>query len=127
MSRKSYHTSTVLLTVVQVKPNVGHSEGASGITAIIKSALALEKRTIPPNIHLKNPNPSSAYIVNTGHVLTAMANSLHEVPFQEAGLKVPLEPVPWPDSRCERVSVNSFGIGGTNAHVSDMLKINRIC
>ncbi|KAJ5380904.1 uncharacterized protein N7496_003332 [Penicillium cataractarum] len=80
-----------------VKPNVGHSEGASGITAIIKSALALEKRTIPPNIHFKNPNPS--------------------IPFQDAGLKVPLDPVPWPDSRCERVSVNSFGIGGTNAHV----------
>jgi acyl transferase domain-containing protein len=30
---------------------------------------------------------------------------------------VPNEPVPWPKDRYERVSVNSFGIGGTNAHV----------
>ncbi|KAJ5168896.1 uncharacterized protein N7482_004490 [Penicillium canariense] len=80
-----------------VKPNVGHSEGASGLTSIIKSALALEKRIIPPNVHFSSPNPN--------------------IPFQEAGLKVPLEPTPWPEDRCERVSVNSFGIGGTNAHV----------
>ncbi|KAJ5748316.1 ketoacyl-synt-domain-containing protein [Penicillium nucicola] len=40
-----------------VKPNVGHSEGASGITSIIKTVLALEKRIIPPNIFFKSPNP----------------------------------------------------------------------
>ncbi|KAJ5653747.1 hypothetical protein N7490_000750, partial [Penicillium lividum] len=79
-----------------VKPNVGHSEGASGLTSIIKATLALEKRVIPPNAHFNNPNP--------------------DIPFQ-AGLKVPLESTPWPAGRCERVSVNSFGIGGTNAHV----------
>jgi acyl transferase domain-containing protein len=29
---------------------------------------------------------------------------------------VPLEPTPWPANRAERISVNSFGIGGSNAH-----------
>ena len=42
-----------------VKPNVGHSEGCSGITSLIKSVLALEHKTIPPNIKFKNPNPKS--------------------------------------------------------------------
>jgi acyl transferase domain-containing protein len=42
-----------------VKPNVGHSEGASGITSVIKSILALENKTIPPNIKFNNPNPKS--------------------------------------------------------------------
>jgi acyl transferase domain-containing protein len=42
-----------------VKPNLGHSEGASGITSLIKSILALENRTIPPNIKFSNPNPKS--------------------------------------------------------------------
>jgi acyl transferase domain-containing protein len=42
-----------------VKPNVGHSEGCSGITSLIKAVLALENRTIPPNIKFKNPNPKS--------------------------------------------------------------------
>ncbi|KAJ4419139.1 Type I Iterative PKS [Gnomoniopsis sp. IMI 355080] len=40
-----------------VKPNVGHSEGAAGLTSVIKAVLALEHRTIPPNIFLENPNP----------------------------------------------------------------------
>ena len=42
-----------------MKPNFGHSEGASGITSLIKSVLALEHKTIPPNIKFMNPNPKS--------------------------------------------------------------------
>jgi acyl transferase domain-containing protein/SAM-dependent methyltransferase len=79
-----------------VKPNVGHSEGASGITSLIKSILALEHRTIPPNIKFNKPNP--------------------KIPFEEKKLKVPVEPTAWPADRCERASVNSFGIGGSNVH-----------
>ena len=80
-----------------VKPNLGHSEGASGITSIIKMVLALEKKTIPPNIKFNEPNP--------------------KIPFHAAKLKVPTEAAPWPSDRKERVGVNSFGIGGSNAHV----------
>lgn len=42
-----------------LQPNLGHSEGASGITSVIKSILALENRTIPPNIKFDRPNPNS--------------------------------------------------------------------
>ena len=84
------------MCISQVKPNVGHSEGASGITSIIKSILSLEHKTIAPNIHFKTPNP--------------------QIPFNEANLHVPIEPTPWPAGRPERISVNSFGIGGSNAH-----------
>ncbi|KAL1597235.1 hypothetical protein SLS60_008817 [Paraconiothyrium brasiliense] len=83
----------------KVKPNVGHSEGASGITSLIKAVLALENRIIPPNIKFSTPNPKIA--------------------FKKANLQVPVEPTPWPTDRAERVSVNSFGIGGANAHVSE--------
>jgi acyl transferase domain-containing protein/phospholipid N-methyltransferase len=79
-----------------VKPNLGHSEGASGLTSLIKAVLTLENRIIPPNIKFSSPNP--------------------KIPFQERKLTVPLEPTPWPESYYERVSVNSFGIGGSNAH-----------
>ena len=85
------------LSLNQVKPNVGHSEGASGITSIIKAILSLEHKTIPPNIHFNTPNP--------------------KIPFADGKLHVPLEPTPWPDHRPQRISVNSFGIGGSNAHV----------
>ncbi|KAK3360559.1 polyketide synthase [Lasiosphaeria hispida] len=80
-----------------VKPNVGHSEGCSGVTSLIKAVLALENRTIPPNIKFQNPNP--------------------KIPFAEKKLKVPIEPTPLPHDRAERISINSFGIGGSNAHV----------
>lgn len=80
-----------------VKPNLGHSEGASGITSLIKAVLSLENQVIPPNIKFSKPNP--------------------KIGFQEHNLIVPTEPTPWPKSRQERVSVNSFGLGGTNAHV----------
>ncbi|TID07622.1 Compactin diketide synthase mokB [Colletotrichum higginsianum] len=80
-----------------VKPNLGHAEGASGLSSIIKMVLALENSTIPPNINFKTPNP--------------------RIPWESAKLKVPTEALPWPTDRLERVSVNSFGIGGSNAHV----------
>ncbi|KAF5665038.1 polyketide synthase [Fusarium denticulatum] len=79
-----------------VKPNLGHSEGASGLTSLIKAVLSLENRTIPPNIKFTSGNP--------------------KIPFQERKLTVPLEATPWPEDRLERISVNSFGIGGSNAH-----------
>ncbi|TVY85232.1 Highly reducing polyketide synthase FUM1 [Lachnellula suecica] len=39
------------------------------------------------------------------------------VPFEKARLVVPVEPMPWPSDKLKRVGVNSFGIGGANAHV----------
>ncbi|KAL1838185.1 hypothetical protein VTJ49DRAFT_2966 [Mycothermus thermophilus] len=80
-----------------VKPNVGHTEGNSGLTSLIKAVLALEKGLIPPNIKFQNPNP--------------------KIPFEEKRLTVPLKPTEFPKDRAERISVNSFGIGGSNAHV----------
>ena len=79
-----------------VKPNLGHSEGASGLTSLIKAALALENCVIPPNIKFASGNT--------------------KIPFKERKLTVPLEATPWPVDRLERISVNSFGIGGSNAH-----------
>ncbi|PGH15529.1 hypothetical protein AJ79_02311 [Helicocarpus griseus UAMH5409] len=80
-----------------VKPNIGHGEGASGLSSIMKMVLALENKIIPPNINFKTPNP--------------------KIPWEEAKLKVPTKAMPWPSDRLERVAVNSFGIGGANAHV----------
>ncbi|CAG7923142.1 unnamed protein product [Penicillium olsonii] len=85
------------IQIGSVKPNFGHSEGASGLTSMIKSVLALENRIIPPNIKFNEPNPSIPWALN--------------------GLSVPTESTPWPEERKERISINSFGIGGSNAHV----------
>jgi acyl transferase domain-containing protein len=80
-----------------IKPNIGHAEGASGLNSVIKAVLALEHLTIPPNIKFNSPNP--------------------KIPFQAKKITIPLRATPWPEDRAQRVSINSFGIGGTNAHV----------
>ncbi|KAL8376833.1 hypothetical protein RB595_007791 [Gaeumannomyces hyphopodioides] len=80
-----------------VKPNLGHTEAASGLVSLLKMVKALQHRIIPPNIKFTTPNPN--------------------IPFEEAKLSVPTEAIPWPEGRLDRVSVNSFGIGGANAHV----------
>ncbi|KAK6956533.1 hypothetical protein Daesc_001811 [Daldinia eschscholtzii] len=80
-----------------VKPNIGHCEGSAGLASLIKAVLALQHKTIPPNIKFNTPNA--------------------KIPFTEKRLKVPTAPTPFPANKAERISVNSFGIGGSNAHI----------
>lgn len=81
-----------------VKTNLGHSEGASAITSIIKVILAMEKGLIPPTIGVRKLRP--------------------EIMELRSRLQVITEPTAWPgptDKR--RAGVNAFGFGGANAHV----------
>src|SRR5579884_2780128 len=84
--------------VGSVKTNIGHLEAGSGIAGVIKTALALHHRCIPGNLHFHQPNPSSDCA--------------------QLRLRVPTRPEPWPASdNPATAGVNSFGYGGTNAHV----------
>ncbi|RYN77143.1 Compactin diketide synthase [Alternaria tenuissima] len=85
------------LYVGSVKSNIGHLEGASGMAGVIKAVLALEKAVIPPIAMFEKTNPA----VDTEYLQLAF----------------PKEPVPWPQTEIRRVSVSSFGYGGSNAHV----------
>ena len=86
------------LNVGSVKTNIGHLEGASGLAGIIKATLALENKKIPPNMHFKTPNS--------------------EIKFDDWKLSVPTKMGHWhAEKGLRRASINSFGYGGTNAHV----------
>jgi acyl transferase domain-containing protein len=81
-----------------VKSNVGHTESAAGLTGLIKTALSLRHRLIPPTLHVRQPNPI----------------------FAEAALPLRLVDTvrPWPVRRGRRVAgVSSFGMSGTNVHL----------
>jgi acyl transferase domain-containing protein len=67
------------------------------IIRIIKSVLVLENGLIPPNVNFEKVNP--------------------KIPAAKWRLQFPLKPTPWPTDGLRRISVNSFGVGGTNGHV----------
>ncbi|KAL4860796.1 hypothetical protein BDV12DRAFT_208828 [Aspergillus spectabilis] len=85
------------LYIGAVKSNVGHLEGASGVAGVIKAVLALEKGIIPPNTNFEKLNP--------------------RIDAPMLGLVFPSKAMPWPSTGLRRASVNSFGFGGSNAHV----------
>ena len=85
------------LVIGSVKTNIGHLEAASGMAGLIKTALALHHREIPPSLHFAVPNPT--------------------IDFGSLGLRVPTQLEPWPGNGAATAGVNSFGFGGANAHV----------
>lgn len=87
------------LPIGSIKTNIGHLEAASGVASTIKAIMVLRKNQIPPQLNFINPKSA--------------------LRLQERGLKVPLELAsltPRGHTGARRVSVNSFGYGGTNAH-----------
>jgi acyl transferase domain-containing protein/NAD(P)-dependent dehydrogenase (short-subunit alcohol dehydrogenase family) len=84
--------------VGSVKSNIGHTKGCAGVAGLIKAALSLHYKVLPPTINVKRPsadvmrNPDSPVYVNA-------------------------DVRPWiPRGATRRAGVNSFGFGGTNFH-----------
>ena len=87
------------LYVGSIKSNLGHLEGASGLAGVTKALLSVESGKILPNMHFDTPNPA--------------------IDFEGLKIKVATELTDWPAAAHDvrRASVNSFGYGGSNAHV----------
>jgi acyl transferase domain-containing protein len=80
-----------------IKTNIGHTEAAAGVAGLIKSALVLERRTVPPHLHLQQANP--------------------KIDFAQLRLQVAQQAAALPAAPATvHAGVNSFGFGGTNAH-----------
>ncbi|MFE0190119.1 beta-ketoacyl synthase N-terminal-like domain-containing protein [Streptomyces sp. NPDC058989] len=79
-----------------VKSMLGHTMQAAGIAGLIKAALAVHHRTLPPTLHLDEPHEGLAH--------TRMRPVTEAEPW-DAGPRHP-----------RRAGVNAFGFGGINAH-----------
>jgi len=83
-----------------VKSQIAHTKAAAGAASLIKTALALHHKVLPPSINVKHPNPkleleNSPFYINT-------------------------ETRPWLRAEGQpprRAAVSSFGFGGTNFHL----------
>ncbi|MFG2531193.1 beta-ketoacyl synthase N-terminal-like domain-containing protein [Streptomyces sp. NPDC048516] len=79
-----------------VKSMLGHTMQAAGIAGLIKAALAVHDRTLPPTLHLDEPHEGLA----------------------RTRMRPVTEAEPWDAGRAPlRAGVNAFGFGGINAHV----------
>lgn len=81
-----------------IKTNIGHLEAGAGVAGLIKAALCVHHRRIPPSLHFRTANP--------------------DIDFAGLPIAVATTSQPWPEYYRRAVaSVNSFGFGGTNANV----------
>ncbi len=81
------------------KSNIGHSQGAAGVVAVMKAVLNLRHEVISRTLHADVPS--------------------EHIKWEGSGLALAREPVPWPalEGHVRRVGVSAFGLSGTNAHM----------
>ncbi len=80
-----------------VKTNIGHLDTAAGVASLIKVALSLHHRQLPPSLGYEAPNPA--------------------IDFASGPFAVNDRLTEWASDAPRLAGVNSLGVGGTNAHV----------
>ncbi|MBN2343042.1 MAG: SDR family NAD(P)-dependent oxidoreductase [Deltaproteobacteria bacterium] len=86
------------VVIGSVKSNIGHTELASGSAGLIKLALSLKHKQVPPTVHFETPNP--------------------KIDFDGLHIQVADRLLPLPEKNgTTYAGINSFGFGGANAHL----------
>jgi acyl transferase domain-containing protein len=88
------------LRIGSIKTNIGHLESAAGIAGLIKVAMALDRRRLPPSRNFEIPSPL--------------------IPFESLKLRVQTVDEAWPavPGAPARAGISGFGFGGTNCHLA---------
>jgi len=81
-----------------VKTNIGHTEPASGLFGLLKAMIALENNFLPASLHIEKVNEDIDF---DGLNVRVNTSAVKLLPAKEARF----------------AGINSFGFGGTNAHV----------
>ncbi len=85
------------LPIGSVKTNIGHLEPASGLAGLLKAMLGLKHGMFPASLHFRTPNP--------------------DIPFADLNVQVAAAGRTFEGDSEHLAGVNSFGFGGTNAHI----------
>ncbi len=83
-----------------VKAQIGHTKTAAGAASLIKAALALHHKVIPPTININQPSPKLGIEDSPFYLNTKLR------PWMRREAQIP-----------RRSGVSSFGFGGTNFHI----------
>lgn len=97
--RREGDTRTAACRLGTLKPNIGHTDAASGVLGVVKTLLAFRHHMYPPAINFTAPNP--------------------RIDFSDTPFYVGTDLRRWdvPAGKARRAGVSSFAVGGTNAHV----------
>jgi acyl transferase domain-containing protein/NAD(P)H-dependent flavin oxidoreductase YrpB (nitropropane dioxygenase family)/acyl carrier protein len=83
--------------VGSIKSMIGHTKSTAGVAGVMKAALALRHRVLPPTIHVEKPNPKGG--------------------FDNGPIYINTETRPWiRRATPRRAGISAFGFGGTNFH-----------
>ena len=93
-----FHLPARSVALGSVKSNFGHLKGAAGAAGLLKTALALHEKVLPPSVNCDRPNP--------------------DIDFAHSPLYVNTTLKPWtvPAGSVRRAGLSAFGFGGTNFH-----------
>ncbi|MCG8615749.1 MAG: polyketide synthase dehydratase domain-containing protein, partial [Desulfobacterales bacterium] len=96
---RSYTDKRRYCAIGSVKTNIGHAMAAAGVASVIKVALALTRKQIPPSINFEREN--------------------EHINFKDSPFFVNTELRDWTaeDGSPRRAAVSSFGFSGTNVHM----------
>ena len=94
-----HHLPIHSIALGSVKSNIGHLKGAAGAAGVLKTALALRDKVLPPSVNCEHPSP--------------------DIDFAHSPLYVNTELKSWqvPPDVPRRAGVSAFGFGGTNFHI----------
>lgn len=84
-------------TLSSVKANIGHTDVTAGLAGLIKAALCIYHKQIPPLIHFQKLNSNLS--------------------FEDSPFLINTSLIDWKSKSRRHAGVSSFGVGGTNAHL----------
>ncbi|WP_341282701.1 SDR family NAD(P)-dependent oxidoreductase [Paenibacillus sp. FSL H8-0537] len=95
---KKYTNKKQFCAISSVKTNIGHLSEAAGIASIVKMALSLKYKKLPPTIYFQKPHSSISFTDSPLYVNTKLRD--------------------WEtDGHPRRGGVSGFGMSGTNCHL----------
>lgn len=97
-ARRAASNHAPAAAIGSVKANIGHTKAAAGVAGLIKTAMALQAKVVPPNTGCDRPHP--------------------ELSGERPALRIMREAELWPDEALARAGVSAFGFGGINTHVT---------
>lgn len=92
------NAQTEFCAIGSVKSNIGHLDAGAGVAGLIKLALALHHKQLPPSLNCDQPNPAINFPATPFYVNTRLQDwAITEHP--------------------RRGGISSFAVGGTNVHM----------